>query len=652
MSRRALAATLLAAAWAIGAAAQPAELEPAAPRAQAEPGDEDDTQLARPLKDERSSETDSQLPEQQAPEGGTRRPFDTGSTTLDGKRYRLEILAPRPLRDILAQHLDLARYRNEDEVTAVETSRLRASTPDQVRSLLEPEGYFNPQANVELIAAQQGGTPLIRITVTPGPQARVDALSLELRGPLAQAIEADDAQARRRWERAQQRWPLQRGAAFTQAAWAAAKNQLLQRLRSQVYAAASFVSTSAQVDAQSNTVRIAIVVDSGPAYRLGEIRVEGLTRMPNESALNLAPFGPGTPYSEKALLDYQEALQKTGLYEGVAVQIDNAAQTAAAAPVLVRLRENSLQSATPSVGFSSNTGARVGLDYTHRRPFDQNWIFNTKLKYGSTERTGTMDLVSYPHKLGYRDLVGVKYDYLDAGASITRSERVRAGQTLDTERIERLYYLEFNRTSLSTTTRSTLDRAVSGNYEWTWRNVNNIVFPTRGLIVNLTAGLGLARDGDGEHGPFVRTYGRTTFYLPLGGGWLSQLRAEAGQVFRRETLGIPDTLLFRAGGDDSVRGYGYQTLGPIVDGSTVGGAVLATGTLELMRRISPTLRDWYGAVFFDAGNAANDWAEYRAVYGYGVGVRWRSPIGPLRADIAYGQEVHSLRLHLSVGVSF
>lgn len=187
------------------------------------------------------------------------------------------------------------------------------------------------------------------------------------------------------------------------------------------------------------------------------------------------------------------------------------------------------------------------------------------------------------------------------------------------------------------------------------RDVNNLVFPTRGLILSAQSGAGVAYDSDKDRGPFGRLYLQAVWYQPLIGGWLGQVRGEVGQVLRKDTLGIPDSLLFRAGGDDSVRGYGYRTLGPVRDGAVVGGPVLATGSIELAHRLSdssPQWRNWYGAVFVDAGNAALTWGEYDAAVGYGVGVRWRSPIGPLRIDLAYGQQVESVRLHISVGVTF
>jgi translocation and assembly module TamA len=106
---------------------------------------------------------------------------------------------------------------------------------------------------------------------------------------------------------------------------------------------------------------------------------------------------------------------------------------------------------------------------------------------------------------------------------------------------------------------------------------------------------------------------------------------------------VPDTILFRAGGDGSVRGYDYRTLGPTRNGKVVGGQVLVTGSVELEHPLSAKLPALLGAVFVDAGNAADEWRDIRPVFGYGVGVHYRSPIGPLRVDVAYGHDVHECR---------
>ena len=127
------------------------------------------------------------------------------------------------------------------------------------------------------------------------------------------------------------------------------------------------------------------------------------------------------------------------------------------------------------------------------------------------------------------------------------------------------------------------------------------------------------------------------------------LRGHVGQVFgaRRET--VPADLLFRAGGDQSVRGYAFNSLGVAQDGAVVGGRVMAVASAELVYNITP---QWGAAVFTDAGNAADAWRDFRAVRGTGVGARWRSPIGPVNLDLAFGHETRQPRLHFSVGYGF
>jgi translocation and assembly module TamA len=118
-------------------------------------------------------------------------------------------------------------------------------------------------------------------------------------------------------------------------------------------------------------------------------------------------------------------------------------------------------------------------------------------------------------------------------------------------------------------------------------------------------------------------------------------------------VAVPYTLLFRTGGDDTVRGYPYQGLGPSdASGNAVGARVLGVGSVELARPFLRRLPSLWGAAFVDAGNAAPRWQGFDPALGYGVGVRWRSPVGALRLDLAYGQRLHRVRLHFSVGITF
>jgi translocation and assembly module TamA len=146
------------------------------------------------------------------------------------------------------------------------------------------------------------------------------------------------------------------------------------------------------------------------------------------------------------------------------------------------------------------------------------------------------------------------------------------------------------------------------------------------------------------------------YLLPLGreSGRLA-IRAEAGSVISRDTSGLPTTQLFVAGGDNSVRGYALSSIGVTQsNGAIAAGRYISTGSIEWQRplRWDQQRTDWESAVFVDAGAVADQMSQLKAQIGYGVGARWRSPIGPLRMDLAYGQAVHKLRLHLSVGFVF
>jgi translocation and assembly module TamA len=113
--------------------------------------------------------------------------------------------------------------------------------------------------------------------------------------------------------------------------------------------------------------------------------------------------------------------------------------------------------------------------------------------------------------------------------------------------------------------------------------------------------------------------------------------------------------LFLAGGDHSVRGYAPGSIGiEQANGLVLAGRYLATGSLEWQRPITVNQQrsEWESAVFVDAGSVSNASNQLKARLGMGVGARWRSPVGPVRIDLAYGQSVRKLRLHMNVGFTF
>jgi len=253
----------------------------------------------------------------------------------------------------------------------------------------------------------------------------------------------------------------------------------------------------------------------------------------------------------------------------------------------------------------------------------------------------------------YRNQVGGRVERLESDTDVVLSQSLRVGRTQDTQRIERLYFVGLDR-SVQTAEDTRKDgQALSAQYHGVWRQLDNVILPRRGVSVGAQLGLGWAHSNYAENGPFGRLYGRFTGYLPLGRSWDSIGRIELGNIIKSDTVAVPDVLAFRAGGDDSVRGYPFRSLAPTdANGVVSGGSVLATASVELAHPLADRMPNLLGALFIDAGRAANRWADFKPALGYGVGLRWRSPVGPLRLDWAYGEELRKARLHFSVGIAF
>jgi translocation and assembly module TamA len=568
----------------------------------------------------------------------------------------IDVRAPGELKALLERHLDLVRLGRAApaDVDDSEWARLIDATPAQVRDLLQTEGYFNPSVRLQRNAGPDGArTESVTLDVEPGQRANIGRVTLDVQGELDAGFNAQEPHALATLTQLRERFELRPGAPFRNEAWSSAKNAALVLLRAAGYANAAYSGTSASVDAASNTVRLFLVIDSGPLYRLGTLEIEGLVEHDVQTVRNLAMTSVGVPVTETLLLDFQERLQKAGLFDSVNVTLDTDPAQAAAATVQVRLREAALQVYTVGVGFSANTGARASVEHVYRRVFGYAATARNKFELGDKRSAWEGEVIAHPGPRLYRNLIGGAVERLETDTDTVLSQRLRIGRTQDTPRLERLFFAEAERSVRTPVgAESSSAFALSGNFHGGWRNLDNIILPTRGATLKVELGVGRSHGTDARSGLFTRTYGRLVGYLPLGQTWYGQARIELGQVFLRSGVVVPDSKLFRAGGDESVRGYSFRSLGPQVDGAVGGGVSLATASFELARPLSARLPSLWGAVFIDAGNAADSFGSLKPVYGTGLGVRWRSPVGPLRLDWAYGSETREGRFHFSVGIAF
>ncbi len=587
-------------------------------------------------------------PAQAVPGPAPVRPADAG--------VRIEIQAPDVLRTLLQRHLDIVRLGQiaREEVDDSEWSRLIDAVPAQVRELVQTEGYFNPTVHMErLPSPDDPQAEVVRLVVQPGERVRVSRVTLQVQGALERAAEVGDVHATQTLEALSSTWELPPGTAFRNADWGNAKAATLAQLRAAGWVSANWSGTAADVDVASGEVRLFLVADSGPLYRFGHLSVEGLHAHELQTVLNLLQTPRGAPVSEAFLLDFQERLQKTGLFESISVTLEPDPDKADDAQVVVRLREAPLQVYTVGLGISANVGPRASVEHVWRRAFDRPLTAINKIEIGGKRQAWDGELSTHPNDRLYRNLVGVAVERLESNTDVVTSQRLRLGRTQDTQRIERLYFAEVERSSRLPETGLRTDAfAISYNYHGVWRSLDSVLLPTEGFTFAGQAGVGRSHGTNAASGYFSRAYGRLTVYQPLGNTWYGQARVEVGKVFLRPNMVVPESQKWRAGGDESVRGYGYRSLGPLQDGLVVGGTALASVSLELARPILASMPSLWGAVFVDAGNAADSFRSLDPVLGFGVGVRWRSPVGPLRLDWAYGRELRKTRLHFSVGIAF
>ena len=582
-------------------------------------------------------------------------PPETGPQSL-ALGVVIDIVAPAPLKELLQRHLDLVRLGriSPEDVEDSEWARLIDAAPKQVRELLQTEGYFAPKVNIERTAGRADGQPdRVRLEVEPGARARVGRVTLEVEGALERGHAGGEEHARATLDAWRGSWPLNSGREFRNPAWNDAKAGALARLRAAGYATATWVGTGAEVDPLNNTVRIFLVADSGPLFRYGQLEIEGLLVQDTVTVVNLVGASRGSPVTESMVLDYQDRLQKSGLFENVSVTLDPDPGRADNARLQVRLREAPLQVYTVGVGISANTGPRASVEHTWRRVFGQAASSRNKVEWGKKRQFWEGEISSHPGERLYRNLIGGTISNEEFAADSVLSQRVRVGRTQDTQRIERLYFVEAERSRRTTAAGDRTNAlALSLNYHGVWRDLDSVVLPTQGFTFAGQVGAGRSRGTNASAGNFTRAYARLTGYLPLGRTWYAQGRLEAGQVFLGNDVVVPDSLKFRAGGDESVRGYGYASLGPLVNGVVGSGNAMYTASFELARPILATMPSLWGAAFIDAGNAADSFSALKPAVGLGVGVRWRSPVGPLRLDWAWGRETRQGRIHFSVGIAF
>jgi translocation and assembly module TamA len=361
-------------------------------------------------------------------------------------------------------------------------------------------------------------------------------------------------------------------------------------------------------------------------------------------------FRPGDPYSQEKLLTLQSNLIDSEYFSQVEVRTLRDQAEGDRVPVDIRLTPNKRDRYRVGLGYSTDTGPRLTLDWKRRRVGPSGHRLQSELLISKLHSTLTTQYLT-PLKRPTKDALsyGFSLDRYDTETRQGVQALVNARHSVGLENgWRRNLGLDYSFEQYEVSDQDDSAILLVPNLQFTQLKTPKQAFMQRGWMLDFRL--------EGAHDEVLST----TSYLQLSthdkflqgfgkGNWRVLARAELGLTLADDLLELPASKRFFAGGDNSVRGFDLDTLGPRdEEGQVIGGRYLAVASLELERKI---IGKWSAAIFYDAGNAFDPDYDAQLEYGAGFGVRWRSPVGPIRVDLASGlsAEDTQIRLHVVVG---
>ncbi|WP_251864655.1 BamA/TamA family outer membrane protein [Achromobacter sp. Marseille-Q4962] len=572
-----------------------------------------------------------------------------------------------------------------------EINRLRRRARDATLAALATQGYFSPTVTLE--SGTDIGGETWDIGIVPGKRTMVSSVELVFTGRIARPEYAE------RVGKLRENWLLKPGQPFINSEWNKAKSTLLDDVSSRDFLLARMTSSSAQVQAEDATAALRVAIDSGPLVHMGELKTDGLKRVPEKLIRRYVRYTPGSAYEQDKLDQWQQDLQSTAFFRGAFVSLEQpgnavqqplpasdrarapgAADAASSAPagdpavsgampappsaydsdgevtlpVEVRVVEAPPKRLSVSLGVDDEAGVRFETVYRQNVVFGEPVTMESGLSVDRLRQRAYTDFTLPPDERGYKNSVGVLYDHSDIqGLDVTRyalgatrsQERKGAGDSRVEYETRWGVLLAQDHVKIEDGDEYTLP-TVTTTAEWLRRDVDNKYDPREGNLIAVGGGVGVVLD-TGK--PYARVRLRGQKWWPIGKRDVLTVRGEVGRIWANDDTQVPDDFGFRTGGARSIRGYKYQSIGLHRDGAVVGAPTLLVGSVEYDHYFDER---WGVGVFVDAGDAARSFGDMSMSVGYGVGARVRTPAGPLFLDVAYGQRERDLRLHFSLGIAF
>ncbi|PTS86408.1 hypothetical protein DBR00_02305 [Pseudomonas sp. HMWF032] len=515
--------------------------------------------------------------------------------------------------------------------------RYRRVAENQAEKAAQALGYYQAQITTEV---SSGATPRLSVRIRPGEPVRLRDVVVRVEGPAAQL----------RAFRTPNNPQLRGGAQLNHGHYDAAKREIQTQASRYGFFAGRFSRQRLTIDPEAGVADIELIYLSGPRYQLGEVSFVGDAPFDEQLLQRMVPFPTHQPYDSALIAELYQALRSSGYFESVQVDANPSTATGEQIPVQVQLQVRKPRSMGLGLGFSTDVGPRGRANWTRHWANPQGHSYGAELELSAPrQNVGLWYDVPLDPPLTDKLRIAGGYQAEDLANTDSSSRLLTVGpewhSKLDSG-WQRVLSLKWQHEQYDLGDDAGTSTLLMPGLSYSYLHSDNQIDPNHGYRLQFDlsgAAKGLLSDANVLHGN-IQLKGLTTLFKRhrlLG-------RVQVGGTESDGFSKVPPSLRFFAGGDQSVRGYDYQSLSPENRaGDKIGGRYLFTSSLEYQYSLTER---WRLASFFDQGNTFDSLQIPSLKSAVGLGVRWVSPLGPLRLDLAHPLDNQGgVRLHFSMG---